>query len=201
MIKRLKNKLSRLVGKKTIPFTSDVFIDKKFIIGSHTYGVPRILFENDEANLIVGKYCSFAEGVRIFLGGNHRLDWISTYPFGEIYKKEVSVEISGSASSKGDVKIENDVWIGFNSTIMSGVKISNGAVIAACSVVTKDVGPYEIWAGNPAKFIRKRFDEKNIEKLLNIEWWDLPHEDVLNFSKELSDVSSDDLENKINELS
>lgn len=197
MLNRLKGKLKKLFGKNSIPFTSDVFRDKKFIVGKYTYGVPRILFENNESNLIVGKYCSFAEGVSIFLGGNHRTEWITTYPFGEIYKNNIPHSIKGSAVTKGDVVIGNDVWIGFNATIMSGVKISNGAVIAAASVVTKDVGPYEIWGGNPAKFIKKRFNEKEIEKLLDIEWWNLPHEDILNFSKELSSDNLNELTKRI----
>lgn len=77
----------------------------------------------------------------------------------------------GQSATKGNVEIGNDVWIGFRITILSGVKIADGAVVAACSVVTKDIGPYEIWGGNPARFIKKRFHENEIHRLLKIQWW------------------------------
>lgn len=154
-------------------FTKDNPKYKKYQIGEFTYGFPEILFEDSEAVLRIGKYCSIADGVTIFLGGNHRTDWISTYPFNvlNIHFPE-AINITGHPSSKGNVIIENDVWIGRNVTIMSGVTIANGSVIGAESVVTKNIGPYEIWAGNPAKFIRKRFDNQKISHLQELKWWD-----------------------------
>lgn len=160
--------------KKNIPFfTKDIFVDKKFIIGDYTYGKPLVIFENDESNLIIGKFCSISENVTIFLGGNHRTDWISTYPFNVLteYFPE-GKNILGHPATKGNVIIGNDVWIGRNVTILSGIKIGNGAVIATGSVVTKNVGDYEIWGGNPAKLLKKRFDEELIKKLQATNWWD-----------------------------
>lgn len=150
-------------------YTKDFFKGYKYVIGDYTYGKPKILFENENANLEIGKYCSIAEEVTVFLGGNHRIDWITTYPF-NVFNEEL-FSVRGKSATKGNVEIGNDVWLGFKTTILSGVKISDGAVIAAGSVVTKDVGPYEIWAGNPAKFVKKRFTEEQILKLLEIQWW------------------------------
>jgi acetyltransferase-like isoleucine patch superfamily enzyme len=167
--------------KTKVFFTKHVFKDKKFVIGDYTYGVPQVIFENENANLIIGKYCSISEQVTIFLGGNHRLDWITTYPFTALpnYFPSAS-KISGHPSTNGNVTIGNDVWIGRGVTIMSGVTIEHGSVLAAYSVITKDVGPYEIWGGNPAKLIRTRFSEEKVSFLLELKWWDWPEEKILN---------------------
>ena len=167
---------------KEMPFfTKDIFKDKKYKIGNYTYGHPKVIFENENANLYIGKFCSIAAGVKIFLGGNHRADWITTYPFSHIPNifPEAS-NILGHPSTKGDVIIENDVWIGDSAMIMSGVTIGNGAVIGANAVVAKNVGSYEIWAGNPAKFIKKRFSEDEIAMLQQIKWWDRDIEIIRN---------------------
>ncbi|WP_344824120.1 CatB-related O-acetyltransferase [Rurimicrobium arvi] len=113
--------------------------------------------------------------MKIFLGGNHRVDWVSTYPFPALpgFFPEAA-EITGHPSTKGDVVIGNDVWIGYAAIILSGVTIGDGAVIGAGSVVSKNVGPYEIWAGNPAVCIKKRFPEEIIARLLTEKWWDKP---------------------------
>lgn len=159
-------------------YTLDFFKEKKYCIGEFTYGKPKILFENEESNLILGKYCSIAEDVTVFLGGNHRVDWVTTYPFNILNKDFANIE--KHSATKGNVEIGNDVWIGFKSTILSGVKIADGAVIAACSVVTKDIGPYEIWGGNPARFIKNRFTDNQIQKLLEIQWWNWDDNKVRN---------------------
>lgn len=153
-------------------FTKDIFKDKKYEIGEYTYGNPKVLFENKEANLIIGKFCSIADGVTIFLGGNHRTDWITTYPFNVLsdYFPE-GYGITGHPSTKGDVIIGNDVWIGLNVIIMSGVSIGDGAVIAAGSVVSKNIGDYEVWGGNPSRFLKKRFDDSKIKELQALKWW------------------------------
>ena len=153
-------------------FTKDIFKDKKYKIGEFTYGTPTVLFENDEANLYIGNFCSIADNVTIFLGGNHRPDWISTYPFSVLTDLFPEASgITGHPATKGDVVIANDVWIGRDVIIMSGVKIGNGAVIAAGSVVSKDIGDYEIWGGNPSRFIKKRFTDDKIDYLKKTEWW------------------------------
>jgi chloramphenicol O-acetyltransferase type B len=122
-----------------------------------------------DATLRIGAFCSLASEVQIFLGGNHRPDWVTTYPFNVVWP--AGNHIKGSPSSKGDVIIGNDVWIGHGAVILSGVTIGDGAVIGARAVVAKDVPPYGIAAGNPARVVRMRFDDTTIERLLNIQWW------------------------------
>jgi len=157
-------------------FTNYSLTRENFEIGDYTYGIPKIFFpKSKNTRLKIGKFCSISDGVIIFLGGNHRTDWISTYPFmyfvGEWPEAK---DIPGHPASKGDVIIGNDVWFGYGAMIMSGITIGDGAVIGAGAVVTKDVEPYSIVAGNPAQLIRKRFDEETIRQLLKIKWWDWP---------------------------
>lgn len=161
-------------------FTKDIFKSKKYNIGDYTYGEP-IVFFSDEANLTIGKFCSIAQNVKIFLGGNHRMDWVSTYPFNALIDKfPTAKSIQGHPATKGDVIIGNDVWIGYGTTIMSGLTIENGAVIAAYSVITKNIGAYEVWGGNPARFIKKRFNEVSINYLQTLEWWNWELSDIIN---------------------
>jgi acetyltransferase-like isoleucine patch superfamily enzyme len=140
--------------------------------GKYTYGNPSIYWDNPNAKLSIGNFCSIGNNVNIYLGGNHRTDWITTYPFGHIYKDRFNIfHGKGHPSTKGDVNIGNDVWIANNVTIMSGVTIGDGAVIANNSHVVKNVEPYSIIGGNPAKLIKYRFTREQIEKLLEIKWW------------------------------
>lgn len=125
--------------------------------------------------LIIGKFCSIACGAKfLFTSGNHNLKSLSTYTFPLFYEEWDldSGNIRDAWNNKGDIIIGNDVWIGYEAVIMSGVKIGDGAIIGARAVVTKDVPPYTIVGGVPAKIIRKRFDDKTIEKLLKLKWWD-----------------------------
>jgi acetyltransferase-like isoleucine patch superfamily enzyme len=139
--------------------------------GKYTYGNPNIHYYGD-AKLTVGNFCSIAHHVNIYLGGNHRTDWVTTYPFGHIHKNIFNgFDGVGHPSTKGDVIIGNDVWIGDNVTIMSGVTIGDGAVIANNSHVVKDVEPYSVVGGNPIKLIKYRFSKEQIDKLLEIKWW------------------------------
>jgi acetyltransferase-like isoleucine patch superfamily enzyme len=149
---------------------------RKYDIEDYTYGFPKIYDWNEGTRLKIGKFCSIAKGVKIYLGGQHRVDWVSTYPFSEFF--EEAKNIKGHPVSKGSVIVENDVWIGGNATILSGVTLSNGCVIGADSVVTKDVPPYSIVAGNPARVIKYRFAEDIIKSLLDIRWWDWPVEKI-----------------------
>jgi acetyltransferase-like isoleucine patch superfamily enzyme len=174
-------------------FTKDNFKGEKYSIGDYSYGCPTVLFENDETNLTIGKFCSIAEGVTIFLGGNHRVDWMTTYPFNVLTDYFPQAKgIKGHPTTKGNVIIGHDVWIGRNVTIMSGVEIGNGAVIGTESVISKNVGAYEIWAGNPAKFIKKRFDQKTIDNLEKLKWWDLK---ISTICENLDILCSDNLKN------
>lgn len=150
-------------------------------VGRHTYGQEQISVRHwgEPASLSIGSFCSIADRVTVFLGGNHRLDWVTTYPFPAFAERwEGAREISGHPSTNGDVRIGNDVWVGSNVTIMSGVTIGDGAAIAANSTVTRDVEPYAIVAGNPARFLRRRFDPETIAKLQALAWWDWDDERI-----------------------
>jgi len=142
------------------------------IVGDFTYGHENIHIESPNmANLVIGKYCSIAQHITIFCGGSHRTDWVTTYPFGHIHKNSFPHYSPGHPKTNGDVIIGNDVWIGYKSTIMSGITIGDGAVIAANSHVVKNVQPYSIVGGNPAKHIKFRFEQSVIDKLLEMRWW------------------------------
>jgi chloramphenicol O-acetyltransferase type B len=125
--------------------------------------------------LIIGKFCSIASGVKFIMGGNqgHNHNFFTSYPL-EVLREDFDGYKNSSSIAyerKGDTVIGNDVWIGVEALILTGIQIADGAVVGARSVVTKNVGPYEIWAGNPAKLIRKRFSDDVIELLLEILWW------------------------------
>lgn len=131
--------------------------------------------------LIIGKFCSIACGARfIFNCANHTLNSLSTYTFPLFFEEwDLNVkDISSAWDNKGDITIGNDVWIGYEAVIMSGVTIGDGAIIGTRALVTKDVPSYTIVGGVPAKPIRKRFDDKTIEKLLQIKWWGWPKEKI-----------------------
>lgn len=141
---------------------------------------------DEGAALRIGSFCSIASSITIFLGGNHRTDWITTFPFGHIFQDELGGEnIIGHPSSNGDVVIGNDVWVGSGVTIMSRVSIGDGAVLSANAHVVKDVMPYEIVGGNPAKTLKQRFQSDIIDLLLKLKWWDLPLEDIRGISHHL----------------
>lgn len=139
-------------------------------IGNYTYYSN--LKVSGSAKCIIGKFCSIAPDVRIFTGEEHNIDSITTYPFGHVHKDVFKVDNPNHPITHGDVVIGNDVWIGYGATIMSGVNIGDGAVIAANSHVVKDVKPYTVVGGNPAKLIKKRFDDATIKRLLDMRWWD-----------------------------
>lgn len=148
--------------------------------GEYSYAAP-ITPHNwgEDTYYTVGKFCSIAAHLSIILGGNHRVDWVSTYPFMAFTSAFPNAEnIQGHPATKGNVIIGNDVWIGMNVTIMSGITIGDGAVIGTHSVVAKNVPAYAIVAGNPARIIRYRFDANTIDKLLKLRWWDWPIEKI-----------------------
>lgn len=140
------------------------------IIGEFTYGNPKIHFFTDKYLVKIGKFCSFSNNITIIVDGNHRPDWVSTYPFGKCIN-DIN-ENPGHPVGRGDITIGNDVWIGMNVLILPGVKIGDGAVVGANSVVTKPVDDYEIVAGNPARHIKYRFSQTQIDSLKKIKWWD-----------------------------
>lgn len=170
---------------KSICYIKNVVTRPNIIIGDYTYyndidGAKK--FEDHVTHhyefigdkLIIGKFCAIAQGIEFVMNGtNHRMLGITTYPFiimGNGWEK--SVPTLAALSLKGDTVIGNDVWIGQNVTVMPGVHIGDGAIIAANSVVARDISAYHIAGGNPCKIIRKRFDDELIDYLLAIQWWD-----------------------------
>ena len=152
-------------------------------VGEHSYGPLNLLFyPNDiHAKLRVGRYCCFADGITIFLGvwGTHFHDTATTYPLAGRFGLPPDIINSSINSKDMSVEIGSDVWIGRNVTIMAGVSIGHGAVIGTESLVSKDVEPYTIVAGNPARPIRKRFSDEIISRMLAVRWWDWPDDVVV----------------------
>lgn len=161
-------------------------------LGRLTYGfntVKILSYDAVDARLKIGSFCSLGRDLSILMAGEHPTKFISTYPFG--HPKFIDF-IGGKPNawkslSKGDVVIGSDVWIGIGVTILSGVTIGHGAVIAANSTVTKDIPPYAIVGGNPAKLIRKRFDDDVVNLLLELRWWELDLEKIKVISAELTE--------------
>lgn len=147
--------------------------------GKYTYGSCSVRNWGEASKLTVGKFCSIADNVVVYTGGNHQVNWVTTYPFGHMHTETFPRELGEYAHfSKGDVVIGNDVWIGSGVTIMSGITIGDGAVIAANITVTKHVEPYSIVGGNPAKLIRYRFTPDQNQKLLELKWWNWSEEKI-----------------------
>lgn len=166
------------------PNTKALYENNQISVGEHTYGEPHILSTGFENKLVIGKFCSIADNVRIMLGGEHHSEFVSTYPFyhGLYSMKNWNQgdipDLAWRDRVSGDVRIGNDVWIGRDVLLMPGVTIGDGAIIGARTVVTKDVPPYAIVVGAPMRVIRYRFSESQIEDLLKIKWWDWDDERV-----------------------
>lgn len=150
------------------------FGDTKVVVGKESYGELSIITFNRHSSLKIGNFCSIASNVQFVLDADHQLNAVSTYPFKVALLKTEKME----ATSKGDIIVDDDVWIGYGATIMSGVHIGQGAVVAAGAVVTKDVPPYAIVGGVPAKVIKYRFEPEMIEELLKIDYSKLTKEDI-----------------------
>ncbi|MCP4606048.1 MAG: Vat family streptogramin A O-acetyltransferase [Proteobacteria bacterium] len=174
-------------GFPQVGYLKNFITRENIIVGDYTYyddpeGPDR--FENNVLyhfpfigdKLIIGKFCAIAKDVKFIMNGaNHKVSGFSTYPFqifGNGWQKVMPIE--DDLPYKGDTEIGNDIWVGYDATIMPGVKVGNGAVIASKSVVTKDVPPYSVVGGNPAQIIKYRFDERVIDDLMQIAWWDWP---------------------------
>lgn len=165
---------------------------KNFEINNVLYHYP---INNDK--LVIGKFCSIACGAKfIFNSANHTLSSLSTYPFPIFFEEwELDVKnITNAWDNKGDIVIGNDVWIGYEAVIMAGVTIGDGAIIGTGAVVTKDIPPYTIVGGIPAKPIRKRFKQETIDILLKIKWWNWSDEKIY---KHILDIQNGNIENLI----
>jgi acetyltransferase-like isoleucine patch superfamily enzyme len=149
----------------------------RYDIGNYSYGHPSIKDFGEGTKLTIGKFCSIADNAVIFLGGEHHTDFVTTYPFAHFF--EFAYSFHGTHPQvKGDIVIGNDVWIGQEAFILSGVKIGDGAVIGARCVVAKDVKPYSVVVGSPQRHIKYRVDEALIGDLLKIAWWNWPIEKI-----------------------
>ena len=200
---------------KTSCFIKNVITAPNIIVGDYTYyddalaptefEKNNVLFNYPEFGdkLIIGKFCSIASGTKFIMGSaNHRLGSVTTYPFnvfGGSWQENTPDHMS-QLPFKGDIVIGNDVWISRESIIMPGVKIGDGAIIAAYSVVTKDVEPYSVVGGNPARFIKKRFIDELIELLLEFKWWDLSPEKLVTVLPLLCDFDLEKVTKKIKEI-
>ena len=186
----------------TLCFLKNIISSPNITVGDYTYYDDFESVENFKKNvkyhfdftgdkLIIGKFCQIASGVEFIMnGGNHLVEGISTFPF-SIFGNGWEGAMEGKAfPNKGNTEIGNDVWIGYRSLIMPGVKIGDGAIIATASVVTKDIPPYSIVGGNPAKILRRRFDEAVIGKLLDIRWWNW---DAAKITKNVRTLTSNDI--------
>jgi acetyltransferase-like isoleucine patch superfamily enzyme len=186
------------VGTISIPTNMDVLN-----VGSFSYGTSnlRILFRDSGEKVTVGKFCSIAKDVTILLGGGHRHDWITTYPFGHVAQNHFGTDQShGHPTTKGSVTIGNDVWIGNGATIMSGVNIGDGAVIAANSHIVNDIPPYGIVGGNPGKLIKLRFEEETIARLMDIKWWDFPIDEVNRIKMKISQGPTEEVLRELEDI-
>ncbi|VXB60799.1 CatB-related O-acetyltransferase [Maribacter litoralis] len=185
-----KNTLFPLENYDRLCFLKNIIKNPNIVVGDYTYYDDFEDVANFEKNvkyhfdfvgdqLIIGKFCMIASGVTFIMNGaNHLSKSISTYPFA-IFGKDWQHAMDGKTyPTKGNTVIGNDVWIGFNATIMPGINIGDGAIIASNATVTKDVPPYAVVGGNPAKVIRKRFSDEGITKLLELKWWNWPIEKI-----------------------
>jgi len=153
------------------------------LTGRHSYGLHYIKTHafGEGRKLYIGSFNSIAGGQNVFLGGDHCTAWSSAYPFGHRLLQTFPAGLKSRAKfplSKGDVVIENDIWIGAFCTIMSGVKIGSGSILAAGSLVTKDVPPYVVVGGNPARIIKQRFKDSIVAELLDLAWWNLDDQTI-----------------------
>ncbi len=168
---------------RRVCFIKNFIKSPNIIVGDYSYyddpidpeGFERnVLYNYGSDRLIIGKFCAIATAVKFIMNGaNHKIDGISTYPF-PIFGNgwESAMDLLMNLPNKGDIVIGNDVWIGYEAIILPGVKIGNGVIIGARSVVTKDIPDYTIVAGNPARPIQLRFRQTDIAQLLEIKWWD-----------------------------
>lgn len=189
-------------------FVKNVVHAPNIEIGDYTYydddtdptGFERnnVLFNYPEFGdrLIIGKFCALAQGMTFIMGSaNHRTGSASTYPFNVFGGAwtEATPDHMSQLPRKGDTVVGNDVWLGRECVVMPGVKIGDGAIVAAYSVVTRDVAPYTVAGGNPARFIKSRFDEELTGLLLRLKWWDLPPEELVAWLPILCDENLENL--------
>jgi virginiamycin A acetyltransferase len=179
------NTIYPLEGYDKLVFLKPFIKAPNIIVGDYTYfddpkngpenfEVQNVLYNYDftKVQLIFGKFCAIAAETRFIMTGDHKLDGFSTYPFPIFKSGWEEVYNVAELPTKGDIIVGNDVWFGYDSLVKGGVTIGDGAIIASRAVVVKDVPPYSIVAGNPAKVVKMRFEKEMIERLLKLAWWD-----------------------------
>jgi acetyltransferase-like isoleucine patch superfamily enzyme len=150
--------------------------DGTLVMGRMSYYAPRIVkFKGDTGRVIIGNFASIAADAEFFVGGLHRTEWVSLYGLRAMLELPGAHE-DGFTHGRGDIVVGSDTWLTMGCTVMSGVTIGDGAVVGTKAVVTKDVRPYAIVGGNPAREVRRRFSDEQVEALLRIRWWDWPTE-------------------------
>lgn len=202
-----KNTIYPLKETNRLCFLKNIIKNPNIIVGDYTYYDDfedvynfeknvKYLFDFTGDKLVIGKFCMIASGVTFIMNGaNHLTDAVSTYPF-EVFGNGWEKAMKGkSYPMKGDTVIGNDVWIGYNATIMPGVRVGDGAIIATNATVVKDVTPYSVVGENPAKEIRKRFSDKQIETLLEVQWWNWEIEKITKNLSVLTDSRPEALKN------
>ena len=180
-----------MAGFPQVCFIRNTVKNPNVVVGDYTYFDDPEDSENFERNvlyhypfvgdkLVIGKFCALARGVKFIMNGaNHKLTGFSTYPFGIFGQGwEAAVPAPADLPSRGDTVVGNDVWIGYDALILPGVKIGNGAIVAARAVVVKDVPAYAVVGGNPAQVLKSRFPPETVAALEQISWWDRPVEKV-----------------------
>ncbi|MHB8243040.1 MAG: CatB-related O-acetyltransferase [Solirubrobacteraceae bacterium] len=173
-----------------------LYSSERLSLGRCSYGSPLVAtFPGDTASVRVGSFCSIGPDVILMDGGDHRLDWITTFPF-RAYLELPGAYADGHPRSRGDIEIGSDVWIGRGARVRSGVTVGDGAVIGAYSVVTRDVRPYAVVAGVPAREVHRRFSDQQIDALLQIAWWEWPMDAI---ERSVPQLCGDDLDSFIRE--
>ena len=187
--------------------------DPRIEVGEYTYyddpddalGFERnaFLYAYGPERLIIGRYCAIASGVRFVMpGANHADLGPSTFPFGIFGEPwaELTMDLVMGAPSRGDTVVGNDVWLGYRALVLPGLTIGHGAIVAAASVVAADVPPYAIVGGNPARVIRRRYEDEDVERLLRAAWWDWPVELVTEHARTIMSGTPEELERIAAEL-
>lgn len=200
------NDYDKLIFLKNFVKAKNIFVGDYTYFDDRRYGPDKfeeynVLYNYDfsKVKLVLGKFCAIAAETRFIMTGDHKLDAISTYPFpifGHGWEFAFNVY---DLPVKGDIIVGHDVWFGYDSLVMNGVTIGNGAIIAARAVVVKDVPAYSIVAGNPAKVVKMRFDDKTIDRLQKIAWWDWNIKKINKYMKLICNLDIDQLEIASNE--
>ena len=190
-----------------VVFLKPIVKSDKIDVGDYTYyddsddplafEERNVLYGYGPERLVIGRYCALAEGVRfVMVGANHAILGPSTFPFGIFGGDwaDTTMDLVMSAPSRGDTVVGNDVWLGYRSVVMPGVTVGDGAIVAAGSVVTGDVPAYAIVGGNPARVLRSRYDDADVERLLRAAWWDWPVELVTEHARTIMSGTPADLE-------